>query len=205
MKFFSKEETIVICAIFLFIGAFSYKNFGLSLRRARDAQRKADLGTLSNALYAFQKEFGKFPLASFDGRINACRPEDFENLLILAQEGQEFDFDVYLEGLRPCDWGVDGIKDLSDLEHPPYIKTIPKDPGSEEGLTYYYRSNSKRFQLYTYLEGGQDEVGYDEAIVNRNLFCGSEICSFGKSFGQTPLDKSIEEYENELLEKIKNI
>lgn len=204
MKFFSKEESIVIISIFLFIGVFAFKNFSLSLQRARDAQRKADLGNLSNSLHTFQRDFGSFPLASADGRIKACEPEDFEDLLLKSQVAGEFDFDIYLEGLDPCDWGIDAIADLSDPNYPSYIETIPKDPKIDEGLSYYYLSNGKRFQLYSHLEGGENEIGYDAGIVARNLFCGDEICSFGKTFGQTPLDKSIEEYENELLEKSRN-
>ena len=50
------------------------------------------------------------------------------------------------------------------------------------------------------LEGKGNEIGFDEAIIGRNLPCGEEICNFGRAFSVTPLDKSIQEYENELLQ-----
>jgi len=80
------------------------------------------------------------------------------------------------------------------------LKPLPNDPQWDRGISYLYLTNGHTFQLYGSLElTDQDE--YDEKVVSRNLACGIRICNFGRSYGNTPLDKSIEEYENELIEK----
>ena len=95
------------------------------------------------------------------------------------------------------------MRDVTDEAYAPYLINLPQDPQANGGITYLYLSNTKRFQLYTYLEGKESEDGYSPGMVGRNLECGKNyICSFGKSFGETPLDKSIEKYEQILLEKM---
>lgn len=173
---FSREETKVLLIIFSLLILVSIPNFVISFRRSRDAQRKADVRTITDSLNSFEKEFGGIPL-SIDGKIAACHPEVIDN-------GRTT---VY----KPCEWGVDSIGEL---------KKIPVDPHNSKGTKYLYLSNGKRFQLYASLEG-KDEAEYDPKIKARKLGCGIRICNFGLSSGKTPLDKSIEEYENELLEK----
>jgi hypothetical protein len=114
-----------------------------------------------------------------------------------------FDQNIYFQGLEACDWGSDPLEDVSDLSYPAYMQTLPKDPQTLGGISYLYLSNLNRFQIYSYLEGGKDEDGYDTGIVGRGLDCGGKVCSFGKSFFDTPLDRSIEEYEKELFERAK--
>jgi len=46
-----------------------------------------------------------------------------------------------------------------------------------------------------------DEDEYNIEIANRFISCGLQICNFGKSSPNTPLDKSLKEYENELQAK----
>lgn len=193
MKFFSKQEIIGVGIILVVLSVISFFNFRISLARARDAQRKNDLGLLTDVLSAFSSDFGYFPLSSEDGKILACK-------------GPNTTYDkvkkVWLN-LIACEWGVDTIRDLSDTAKEPYIKNLPLDPKSKDGYSYLYLSNGRRFQLYAALER-KDQDEYDLKIVQRNLKCGNQICSFGKSYGSTPLDKSIQEYENELLEQEKN-
>jgi hypothetical protein len=45
---------------------------------------------------------------------------------------------------------------------------------------------------------GEEEAEYRQDLVEYGLMCGERVCNFGKSSGSTPLDKSIQEYENEL-------
>jgi hypothetical protein len=49
----------------------------------------------------------------------------------------------------------------------------------------------------------KNDSEYNFAIDRRGLRCGNFICNFGKSDGQTPLDKTLQEYENELYAKKK--
>ncbi|MGB6838984.1 MAG: hypothetical protein WBD86_00975 [Microgenomates group bacterium] len=165
MKFFSKQETLWIGIILFLIIVLSLFNFRISLRRARDAQRKGDIREYSRFLGRFQNEYGFIP-TSLDGKIVTC----------------DIKFDEKGDPIfSPCEWD-------------------PSDPHDSKGAKYYYLSNSKRYQIFACLEG-KSEAEYDLKIEARNLPCGARICNFGLSSGNTPLDKSIEEYENELLEK----
>ena len=80
------------------------------------------------------------------------------------------------------------------------MSTLQIEPQNKEGISYVYLSNRKRFQILASLEGdGEDE--YDPRIEVRAINCGVRICNFGRSSGTTPLDRSIEKYENELEEQ----
>jgi type II secretory pathway pseudopilin PulG len=84
---------------------------------------------------------------------------------------------------------------LSDLP------SSPKDPGTPNGYSYLYLTNGKYFQLYASLEGKSEESEYNSIIAAVGLKCGNYICNFGKASGNIPLDKSLEEYENEINAK----
>ncbi|MDP3994357.1 MAG: hypothetical protein Q8P91_00810 [bacterium] len=190
MNFFSKEETRAVLLILAVIIAFSYPNFIVSLRRARDAQRKADIGSIYSALNEFQSDFGSFPLPR-EGKIAFCSPFIKKETIVQPTKGLSIsDYDY-----SACEWGKDSISDLFDPSFPPYLKIIPQDPHRSKGRDYFYLSNGNRYQIYGSLEGkGEDE--YDEAIIKRNLPCGNKICNFGKGYSNIRLDISIEEYEN---------
>jgi type II secretory pathway pseudopilin PulG len=189
MKFFTKKEILGIIFILLAIGLACFSNFKVSLRRARDAQRKNDIGAIADALNRYQVDFGFFPLSSSDGKILACEP--------VTTEGKGKN-KVYI--FSACEWGKDGIRDLTDYNVLPYLKILPTDPQKDKGLIYFYISNGKRYQIFASLEGS-DEDEYSRAIIKRNISCGTRLCNFGCAYGKTPLDKSIEEYENELYAK----
>lgn len=178
MSSFSKSELKAILIIFLFLIAISTPNFIVSLRRARDAQRKADIGEVHDSLLRYQGDFGAFPL-SIGGKIAACEPVTFKEV-----NG------IKTPVFSPCDWGKSSLVDLSDSSYPPYMKLIPNG-------SYYYFSDGSNFQIYGSLEG-KSEDEYDESIIKRGIACGSKICNFGKSSGKTPLSISIEEYESTL-------
>lgn len=178
MKFFSKSESKALFVIFAFLIFISTPNFIVSLRRARDAQRKADVGSIQDALYRYQADFGTFPLA-VDGKIAACQPVSYKEVA-----------GIKTPVFSPCDWGKSSLADLSDSSYPPYLKVIPSG-------SYHYFSNGSRFQIYGSLEG-RSEDEYDESIIKRNISCGPSVCNFGKSSGRTPLNISIEEYEDSI-------
>lgn len=189
MKFFTKKELLAVISILILILLASFTNLKDSLRRARDLQRKNDISELTDILARYGGDFGAFPLSDSQGRIVACKGPD-----------TKVDAKGRITGLISCDWGKDPLVDVSDPTYPPYKDRLPLDPDETEGVKYYYLSNGKRFQLFAALEG-VDEAEYDEKILARNLSCGTRICNFGLAYGATPLDKSIEEYENELLGK----
>jgi len=197
MKAFTKNEILGVFGIFAVVFVVTWFNLQVSLRRARDAQRKGDAGEISNVLIKFFSDYGYFPPAE-NGKIKMCKGENFDQMLLEVKNKKPFDRELFFSGLRACDWGKDGIEDVLDTNSAPYIKTLPSDPKTEDGTSYFYLSDTERFQLFVYLEGESDESGYDTRIVARNLACGNKICSFGKSYA-VPVEKSIEEYKEELL------
>jgi hypothetical protein len=129
-----------------------------------------------------------------------CKGETFDEVYADIQESKVFDRELFESGLRACEYGLDAFRDVTNDSYPAYMEVIPTDPKAKEGFAYLYISNTRRFQIYSYLEGESDEEEYNPNLVARNLDCGNKICSFGKSSGDTPLDISIEEYEKLLLE-----
>ena len=190
MKLFTKKEFIGVSLIFLVVFSVTYSGLLQALRRSRDVQRKADISNISDALSKYQEDMGFFP-PSENGKIKACRGENFESIELLLKDRKMFDLNILISGLRPCDWGIDALKDVLDDSYPAYLSAIPQDPKAKEGYHYYYFSNSRRFQIYTFLEGGQSEDDYSENITSRNISCGTGVCSYGKSSDDTPLDRSI--------------
>lgn len=189
---FNKGELITVSAILLFVIVAIVLNLQVSLRKGRDIQRKNDIRAINDAVSAFQNDFGALPLSDSQGRILACI-SDTNNPQV----------DQYGNVLyEPCEWGVDALADVFDPSYPPYLKSLPDDPLHDSGRTYYYESNGSRFQIYGALEG-TSEPEYDESILPRALKCGTVTCNFGRSNLDTPLDKSVEEYENELRERYK--
>ena len=190
MKFFSKKE-IKIVGIILFLIAFvSFFNFRVSIRRARDNQRKNDLGTLQSALENYNHATGMFPLSSSDGKILACKGSD----TYFDEEKQTW------VNIKVCDWGKDDLADFSDPDNPVFMSPIPIDPKNLDGISFIYLSNGKRYQLLAHLEG-KDEAEYNPKVEARAIMCGDEVCNYAKAFSSTPIDISVEEYENQLLEE----
>lgn len=175
---FNRNEALGVWFIFLILGTVTLVNMRGALRKARDAQRKADIRSIHDALLEFQNERGSFPLA-FQGKIVACDEKTDEKGVTIYE---------------PCEWHFDGM--LS------YLTRIPSDPYHGKGVRYHYISNGNRYQIYAALEG-ENEDEYDEKILKRNLDCGNRKCNFGRSYAETPLDISIEEYENEVNAKKK--
>lgn len=180
MKIFTRQEKNIVAAILLVIFIAAFFNYQVAIRRGRDNQRKNDMGDLANALGVYKERNGFYPLSSEDGKIKACLDRPLapdENLMVIAQS---------------CEWGKDQLGN---------VRGLPHDPQDKSGVSYHYISNGNYFQVFGALEG--DEAEYDQKVVNRNISCGKRICNFGKASDKTPLDISIEEYENILSENAK--
>lgn len=153
LKDINSNELKFVVSVLALIGIFSYFNFQLSFVRARDVQRKNDLKHIASALASYVYDFGSYP-ESRDGAILACGTRD---------------------NLKPCQWGVDGIRDLTDPSYPPYLDRLPKDPS--EGRTYVYASDTRNFSLFASLEDKRD-AEYNDKIALQGLRCGVFICNF---------------------------
>lgn len=179
---FTRKEITGLSIIMVVLLFFMLFNFSISERKARDSQRKQDVRDIANALEAYRDDFGSFP-ASDNGKIVGCDTGKKDNL------GMPI--------LRACNWGEDFFGNSVDTKARKYLERIPVDPRNSQGMSYYYLSDGRFFQLFAALEG-EDEAEYDRVIIARNLVCGNKICNFGLASSHTPLDKSIEEYENEI-------
>lgn len=188
---FTKKEFGVVFITLSVIIAVTFSNLQVSFRRARDVQRKGDLRAIYNGLVAYREDIASFP-ASDDGKIVACF-------------GGVDEKDIPQR--KPCEWREDKLRDIfydyenPDNDYPSYIGNLPADPHYDKGVEYVYLSNGRNFQVLTALEGGESEPEYSPGIVARNIMCGSRICNYGLANGDTPLDISVEEYEDILRMK----
>lgn len=190
MKFFTKEEIKKVGLILIVLLGISLLNFSGSIRKARDAQRSADLTYLKEKLEEYQSEIGYFPPGGRDGKIMACKGEG-------TTINAEF---KRLDNPSACRWGKDSLINYFSDTPKTIMEKIPLDPEHNKGVVYIYKSSGNRFQLYASLEG-KKEAEYNESIAAFKIKCGSRLCNFGKTDSDTPLDRTIQQYENELLKK----
>jgi hypothetical protein len=187
---FLPHEGISIILILSVLFSATFLNLQVSLRRSRDAQRKGDLRSIAGSLEKFQAEFAFFPFDK-DNKIAACVEPNFDPKSLGPTDPIPF---------VACQFGEDALRDVTDPSYPAYMEKLPVDPKSRDGISYTYVSNGRRFQIFAYLEGGADDEEYKPEVVQRNIMCGTKVCNFAVAFSNTPIDKSLEEYENELRE-----
>lgn len=168
MRPFSKPEIISLIVIFLILILVSWPNFALSLRRARDQIRRDDIGNIQAAIDAYYADYGMFPAATSDGKMNVCKD-------------------------GPCNWGHDTWINLTPGVSKVYMGTLPGDPNVSKGVSYVYFSDGSRYQLFGSMEG-IDEPSYDAKLAARNVMCGNRICNIGR-VNNVPMYITIEEYD----------
>lgn len=200
MKFFTKNEFRVVAVILIVIFVASFVNLRIALRRARDVSRRGDLRAVQNALLTYKEANGFFPPSSDDGRIVACPGDEYESFRA-KNDPKVTSMNDYIAKFRPCDWGKDKFADIVNEPFETFMGTLPIDPRFGEGYSFRYISTGTHFQLFVYLEGEEDDEQFQKEVQDRNLMCGLHVCNFGYASERTPLDKSLEEYENELREQ----
>lgn len=154
-KGMTKNEFLIVLLLLVFVLLLALPNFRSSKIQARDVQRKNDLKHIRAALDEYFKDFSAYP-RSKDGKIAACGTSD---------------------KLVPCEWGEDVIRDVRDLNYPPYINLMPRDPLYRQH-SYTYISNTRNFQIFASLEDGKDPE-YNDKVKARGLLCGEKVCNFG--------------------------
>lgn len=189
MKPFTKNELVAVLIIFLVLIGISAPNFVISLRRARDQTRRDDIGSIQGVLTDYFADFGEFPSASPDGKIMACKKPG-DKVEIDERGRLKVDF-------IPCEWGKDGIFDLTPDSHKVYLSSLPRDPDDKKGVKYFYFSDGSRFQILASFEV-KEQADYDPKIVARKIMCGTKICNVGKDFG-CPSFKTLETCEKTVL------
>lgn len=175
MKRFTKPEILSLIVIFLILVGVSWPNFALSLRRARDQIRRDDIGNIQGAIDAYYSDYGIYPSSTLDGKMVVCKnPVNTKTDLV------------------PCNWGQDSWINLTPGVSKVYMKVLPGDPDYKKGTSYVYFSDGSRYQLFAALEG-TDEPGFDDKLVQRNVYCGNKVCNIGRA-NNVPMYISIEEY-----------
>ncbi|OGM05195.1 hypothetical protein A2125_01685 [Candidatus Woesebacteria bacterium GWB1_43_5] len=191
MKSFKSKEILIVLVVLSVVFVLSFFNLRTALRRARDFQRKDDVNNIAKAVFLFKEDFGFYPPSASDGRIIACG--EAKELPLDANANVKAITDAYV----PCRWGWDGLADISDSSYAPYLERIPADPQNFHGASYRYSSTLSNFQIFASLESS-DEDEYNASIAASGFICGSRICNYGRASPRVPLDKSLEEYENEI-------
>lgn len=198
MKFFTKNESIFISLVLFLIASMSIFNMQLAQIRARDSSRRDLTRSIQSMLIAYREGNGFYPLSDSEGKIKACSSQEFQKLLSLERE---ILLSEYMDSLSSCRWGEDSLVGYLSENMSVYAQKLPADPGGGEEINFRYLSTGSHFQIFTALEGGVDAEQFDKQIYERNLKCGDEVCNFGYSSEGTPLNISLEEYEDELAKK----
>lgn len=129
---FSGSEIGVIILTVGLIAALSVWNIGRSYKLQRDLKRKADLGMVETALYAYFEIHQKFPESNGDQKILACGPS----------------------GGDVCQWGF-AWQEGQYI----YITPLPQEELIGEDWSdyaYRYDKDEQKFWLWAFLERSDD-------------------------------------------------
>jgi hypothetical protein len=96
------------------------------------------------ALDSYKNSANTFPLSTDTGKIIACFKDN---------EEARYDDMGNIVNFVPCSWG-----EVS------FIGDLPNDPQEDRGLTYFYVSNGKRYQVFASLER-TDQDEYDPKVL----------------------------------------
>ena len=152
---FTLIELLVVMAIIGVLATISIVSFQASQTKARDAQRKSDLGQISQTLEAYYNDKGQYPDSSAAYKIDGC--EDLG------------------AGPITCEWGAEWSDEFDTI----YMILLPTDTSA--GLNYYYDSDGTYYQLYARLQNDLDgEIPtLLEAPANYGISCGVLNCNYG--------------------------
>lgn len=94
-------------------------------KKAKDAQRKSDLGQIQRVLEQYYQDWGHYPPSSASYQIE----------------------DEKTNPVTVVTWGGAG-------GWPPYMDLVPKDPDARRTYLYYSKNNGQQYFLYASLERG---------------------------------------------------
>lgn len=144
---FTLVELLVVMAILGILASITYAQFRTSQKKARDAQRKADLRNIATALEAYYNDFQSYPEST------DCSSPPQQGKIVV---------DKNCPSSEVLDWGTDSFEATLNGTLIVYMKTLPADPLSPT-QSYCYDSNGDGFALYAKLENNKDpeyQVGY---------------------------------------------
>jgi len=164
---FSLIELMIVLSIIAILAAVIFVNFNDSAAISRDAQRKADLRLLQNAIELYKLDNGRYP--------EACNgPTDSGNVngtgLVLSGHA----------GTLVCPSGTEYIVGLA----PKYIQTLPKDPklssiNPNSGYVYAVNTSRTVYKIMALDTVEKDFIITDDLVP---LEVGHEFFRCGSSF-----------------------
>ena len=162
-KGFTLIELLVVVAILGILAAVGLTSFISSQIKSRDAQRKSDLRQIASALELYYNDKGQYPVGN-SGQMMGCGAGAIDT----------------------CTWGSLTVKFSNTTTGTIYMAKLPADPS---GYSYFYRSTLSsglytKYQLYAYLENTQDK-SVNADVAAQNIACGTKICNYGVSSGNT--------------------
>ena len=134
-------ELLVVIAILAILSTVGFGQYKTSQLKARDAQRKADLGNLSRALEMYYSDFRHYPLAD----------EGSAKMII--------DGDI-------IDWGTS-----FETETTIYMKVLPADPVSNFSYCYQAPDGGASYKIFAKLENRNDPDRDDRKDPPVDYFC----------------------------------
>lgn len=141
---------MVILAILMAIGAGSFTS---SMKKGRDATRKANLRAVTNALELYYNDKGKYPVGVAGG-IKGCGADAAPTVCAVN----------------------DAFQDATPTL---YMQQLPTDPVSSQQY-YYVSATGTQYQIYAHLENSQDPAIITPAASGTN--CGTNgTCNWGLS------------------------
>ena len=150
-------------AIIMIISTAGLANFTFSRQKARDTQRKSDLGQITRALEIYANDLGSYPLDDDNGMIVGCG--DSSTIVV-------------------CEWG-----DVFSIDHngatQVYMAKLPGDPKNDANY-YYVSDDGNDFMLYSTLENDNDPYCRDDLgiVADCGLECNYEVTSAGVQEGE---------------------
>lgn len=167
---FTLIEVLVVASIIAILSSFLYTGFNQGRAEARDAQRRADLRTLQNAIELYKQENGRYP--------EACNgPTGWSN------GGNGWSGEI--ENDHECASGNQYIVDLA----PEYIPTLPIDPldtADDHGYAYAVNADGTVYKLMSRNTVETELVDYDHPFrscdaTDSNLGMCDQVNSSGGS------------------------
>lgn len=125
-----KQEAIFVALVMLGILVISWYQIKIGEMKTRDSQRMQDVELVRRAIITFYADYHVYPPeAAGEGKLVAC-----------GEKGSEI-----------CEWGKGSIKDKYNVV---YLNKVPRDPLTERGYSYEYKTDSdrQRFKIYIALE-----------------------------------------------------
>jgi type II secretion system protein G len=151
---FTLVELMVVMAILAILMGIGAGAFTSSMKKGRDATRKANLRAITNALELYYNDKRIYPVG-VSGGIKGCGTDTVRTV---------------------CEVN-DPFQDATPTTPTIYMAQLPTDPVSTQQY-YYVSADGKQFQIYAHLENSQDPAIITPAASPTD--CGG-TCNWGVS------------------------